>query len=282
MFNGMLTGIIQQVGNVNGVAANNHATVQLPLGLSFAWVELVLGGTFTIAQITNIKVKLNGQIVQEYRSGTELELLNSQQDRNYTTTAGYLHFDFRRMGSQPNNRGTEDRDLTMIRTGIPNNPNSGLRDVSTFTIEFDIGAAVNPTIVCYASMLDPAPMGLVRYVRDIDYTPSATGRYEIFDVPRQMIIERIGYNIASGAFTELQNKINGNVVFEGPLAIHNRDQNNGARKEQSNWFFLEPDPDGDGRDWIDARPAADFRQVLTISAANAIPTVLQQLGPLGA
>lgn len=282
MYNGMLTGIIQQVGNVSGVAANNHATIQLPLGLTFAWAELVLGGTFTIAQISNIKVKLNGQVVQEYRTGTELELLNSQQDKNYTTTAGYLHFDFRRMGCQPNNRGTEDRDLTLIRTGIPNNPNSGLRDVSTFTIEFDIGGATNPTVVCYASMLDPAPMGLVRYVRDIDYTPSATGRYEIFDVPRQMIIERIGYDMTSGVFSELQNKINGNVVFEGPLAIHNRDQNNGARESQTNWFFLEPDPDGDGRDWIDARPAADFRQVLTVTTAQVIPTVLQQLGPLGA
>lgn len=282
MYNGMLTGIIQQVGNVNGVAANNHATIQLPLGLSYAWVELVLGGTFTIAQITNIKVKLNGQIVQEYRSGTELELLNSFQDRNYTTTAGYLHFDFRRMGCKSTSNGTDNRDLTMIRTGVPNAPNSGLRDVATFTIEFDIGAATSPTIVCYASMLDPAPMGLVRYVRDIDYTPSATGRYEIFDVPRQMIIERIGYDMSSGVFTELQNKINGNVVFEGPLAIHNRDQNNGARKSQTNWFFLEPDPDGDGRDWMDARPAADFRQVLTVSTANVIKTVLMQLGPLGA
>lgn len=282
MYNGMLTGIIQQVGNVNGVAANSHATIQLPLGLTFEWVKLVLGGTFTIAQITNIKVKLNGQVVQEYRSGTELELLNSQSDRNYTTTAGYLQFDFRRLGCRANERGTQDRDLTLIRTGIPNDPAKGLRDVSTFTIEFDIGAATSPTIVCYASMIDPAPMGLVRYVRDIDYTPAATGRYEIFDVPRQMIIERIGYNIASGVFTELQNKINGNVVFEGPLAIHNQDQNNGERKAQTDWFFLEPDPYGDGRDWIDARPAADFRQVLTVSTAAVIPTVLMQLGPLGA
>lgn len=282
MYNGMLTGIIQQVGNVNGVAANSHATIQLPLGLTFEWVKLVLGGTFTIAQITNIKVKFNGQTVQEYRSGTELELLNSQQDRDYTTTAGYLQFDFRRLGSQSNERGTQDRDLTLIRTGIPNNPQSGLRDISTFTIEFDIGAATNPTIVCYASMIDPAAMGLVRYVRDIDYTPSATGRYEIFDVPRQMIIERIGYNMTAGVFTELQNKINGNVVFEGPLAIHNQDQNNGRRKAQTDWFFLEPDPYGDGRDWIDARPAADFRQVLTVSNAAVIKTVLQQLGPLGA
>lgn len=282
MYNGMLTGIIQQVGNVNGVAASSKASIQFPMGLSFAWIKLVLGGTFTVAQCTNIKVKVNGQIVQEYRSGTELELLNSQQDRNYTSVAGYLHFDFRRMGSKPNERGTQDRDLTLIRTGVPNNPNSGLRDVSTLTIEFDIGAATSPTIVCYASMLDPAPMGLVRYVRDIDYTASATGKMEIFDVPRQMIIERIGYNIAAGVFTELQNKINGNVVFEGPLAIHNQDQNNGARKPQTNWFFLEPDPDGDGRDWIDARPAADFRQVLTISGTGAIPSVLQQLGPLGA
>ena len=288
MFNGMLTGIIQRVGNANGVAASSHCTVQLPLGLSYEWCKLVLTGTaFAIADMTNIKLKLNGQTLQDYRTGTELEVLNSQQDRDYTTTAAFVQFDFRRMGCKPNQRGTFDRDMTMIRTGVPNNPSDpnrqGFKDVSTFTIEFDIGAgATAPVLNVYASMLDPAAMGLVRYVRDQDYTPAATGTYEIFDVPRQMIIERIGYNITSGVFTELQNKINGNVVFEGPLAIHNQEQGNGVRKVITNWFFIEPDPNGDGQDWIDARAASDFRQVLTVSTAAVIKTVIQYIGPLGA
>lgn len=278
MFNNMLTGIVQKVGQIDGVASSSRCTVKLPIGLTFEYVRLVMAN-ITAAQCTNIQVRLNGQVVQEYRSGTEMELVNDFQDKNYVTVANQLLFDFRRIGCTQR----EDRDMTLIRTGVPNKQGSGFYDVATFELSFDLASGLtSPSISAYASMVDPAPLGVVRYVRSLSYTPSGTGDYEISDVPRQMLIERIAYNITTGVFTEVKNKINGNVVYEGPLSVHNADQNNGVRVTQSNWFFMEPDPRGDGRDWIDARPAADFRQVLTISTAGNIPVVLHQIGPLGA
>lgn len=277
MYNGMLTGITQRIGQIEGVASSSRVTVKLPIGLSYEWVKLILTN-ITIAQCTNIAVRINGQTIQEYRSGTEMELCRSEEDFQYTTTAGYLHFDFRRLGST----NIIDRDSTLIRTGFPNKPDSGLADVSTLELSFDLASGLtNPAISAYAAMIDPSSLGLVRYVRGLSYTPAGTGAYEVSDIPRAMLIERIGFNMASGVFTELVAKVNGNIVMEGPLAIHNQDQNNGVRVSQSNWFFMEPDPKGDGRDWIDVRSASDFRLIMTVSTAANIPVVLNQLGPVG-
>lgn len=276
MYNGMLTGITTRIGQIEGVASSSRVTVKMPIGLSFEWIKLILTN-ITIAQCTNIAVRINGQTIQEYRSGTEMELCRSQEDFQYGTTAGYLHFDFRRLSSQ----SIPARDSTLIRTGKPNETGSGLADVSTFEISFDLPSGLSsPAVSAYAAQIDPDRLGLVRYVRGLSYTPSGTGDFEVSDLPRSMLIERIGFNMTSGVFSELKVKINGNIVAEGPLAIHNQDMNNGVRVSQTNWFFLEPDPKGDGMDWIDVRSASDYRLIMVITTAANIPVVLSQLGPV--
>lgn len=54
------------------VVANGIATVSLPVGMSYNRIILALGGTFTKAMITNVKVRLNGKVVFE-NTGSRLE-----------------------------------------------------------------------------------------------------------------------------------------------------------------------------------------------------------------
>lgn len=275
MMDGKFLGMYTRWGTVDGVAASSRFTARFQPGATFEYIDLVMTGT-TIAQVTNISVRINGIEIQSFRSGTELELWNSFQDEDYTTVAGTLRFDFRRLGT----KNPALRDQTMIGTGVAAQ-SAAQAVVSTFEISGDLASGITPTITPYASVRDAAPLGLLRLVRPFQFTPPATGSYEWDGLPRSAVIERIGHNMGSGVFDEVKLKVNQNIISEGPITRHNAEQNNGVRRTQSNWFFVEPDPYGDGNDLYNMSGVADFRLVYNVTTANPIPVVASYLGFLG-
>lgn len=275
MMDGKFLGMYTRWGTVDGVAASSRFTAKFQPGLTFEYIDLVMTGT-THAQVTGISIRINGIEIQSYRSGTELELLNSFQDEDYTSVAGTLRFDFRRLGT----KNPVLRDQTMIGTGTQPTT-QGEVTVSTLEISGDLAAAITPTITSYASVRDAMPLGLLRLVRPHQFTPPATGNYEWDAMPRNAIIERIAHNIASGVFASVQIKVNQNIISEGPIARHNAEQNNGVRRTQTNWYFIEPDPYGDGNDLYNFKNLADVRFVYDVTTAASIPVTTSYLGFLG-
>jgi hypothetical protein len=274
MIRGMIPSLMRRWGTVEGVASSSQFSVKLPIGMSYEQVALVMTG-ISHAQVTDIKVRINGGEVQSYRSGTELELFNSWQDAEYTSVAGTLLFDFRRLGV----RSPGDRDATILGTGVPSMNGEVTASVIEITGTLASGLT-SPTITPYARLREPQPLGVLRHTRQFSFTPAGTGEVEVTDLIRGRVIEAIAFNITSGVFDQVKIEVDGQVVHEGPLALHNREQNNGVRATQSNWHVVDFNPLGDPQGWLDVRAASDLRMKFNITTAAAIPYTVFTLGRL--
>jgi len=270
----MVPNLIRRWGTVEGVASSSQFSVKLPIGMSYEKVELHLTN-ITHAQVTNLKVRINGGEIMTFRSGTELELFNSFFDKEYTSRSGVLCLDFRRLGC----RNPVDRDVTILGTGVPSTDGEVTASVIEITGTLASGLT-SPSIKSYAQMREAMPLGILKQARTFSFTPSGTGEIEVSDVVRGRVIECIGFDLSSGVFDELICEIDGNRVFEGPITMHNANQDNGVRDTQADWFFLDLNPNGDSNSWMDVRAASDFRLKFNVTTAAAIPYTVFTLGRL--
>lgn len=274
MIRGMIPNLIRRWGTVEGVASSSTFSAKFPMGSTYESIELALTN-ITHAQVTNIKVRINGGEIMSFRSGTELETFNKYLNAEYTSRSGVLVFDFRRLGI----KSPADRDATIIGTGVPSQ--NGEVVAATLEITGDLASGlVSPAIRSYAKLREPLPLGVLRHTRPFSFTPSGTGTYEVSDLVRGRVIEQIGFDISSGVFNELTVEVDGQIVFEGPITMHDAAQNNGVRATQANWFFLDFNPDGDPASWLDIRGASDLRMKFNITTANTINYTVFTLGRL--
>jgi hypothetical protein len=275
MNRGMVPNMIRRWGTVEGVASSSQFRVKLPIGTSYEKVELHLTN-ITHAQVTDLQVRINGGELMSFRSGTELELFNSYFDRDYVSRSGVLVVDFRRIGM----KNPADRDVTILGTGVPASDPSEVV-VSTLEIVGTLASGLtSPSIKSYAFMREAMPLGVLKQAKSFSFTPSGTGEIEISDVVRGRVIEAMAFDISSGVFDELAVEIDGNRVFEGPITMHNATQDNGVRDTQTDWFFLDLNPNGDSNSWLDVRAASDFRLKFNVTTAAAIPYTVFTLGRL--
>lgn len=115
----------------------------LVLGNIIERVYLVLGGTaFTKADITALRVKLNGKEVFGDISGTNLDAIQTYLLKN--TAAGYLTVDF----VEPDSRSMQGELMGAYDTNAAG--------VNTFTMEADISGATAPTLDSWAQLRDVA------------------------------------------------------------------------------------------------------------------------------
>jgi hypothetical protein len=117
------------------VGAGNTAIIsQLDQGDTCHALLLKLGGTFTKAQIDEIRVKLGGKTIVLV-SGSQLDVINKYLKR--TAAAAYLPIWF----ADPNARTINGEDWGSIDLSIP---------YKSFSIEVDINSgATNPTLECF-------------------------------------------------------------------------------------------------------------------------------------
>ena len=119
-----------------GVAANQTATLRLPIGFTFHQLYISYGGTFTLAQMTEIRVVANGQTIMRLDSGAVLDDYNTYEGR--AAASGILCIDFDRY----NLRTRAGEEFTALGTGFPQDPTP----LTTLSVEIDIGGATNPTL----------------------------------------------------------------------------------------------------------------------------------------
>jgi hypothetical protein len=127
---------------VQNVVAGQSATLKIPrYSLTLQKIQLALSGTFTKAQITDIKVKLGTKLLVNY-SGSDLDKMNKY--KGIYDDAGFLTLDFTERDSATVT-GCEIGGYDLYALCTPNAKNPGGRDL---TVEFAIsGAATTPGLV---------------------------------------------------------------------------------------------------------------------------------------
>lgn len=250
------------------VVASGVATVSLPVGMSYNRILLALGGTFTKAMITDIKVKMNGKVIYQ-NTGSRLDLINTYRGR--AVSAAFLVIDF-----------TEPDAKTMAEQFIGNlNTAQG---VSSLTMEITIAGATSPTLDSYTEMGPPAALAAIS--KQILFTSSMGGAgkfpVKLIDVAnRGAIIKRVHF-AHTGNVTALEVKKNGVVIHDNILtAVNTFNQLDYKKVAQSNMYTYDPCMDNNYSNAIRTQDATSLEFNLTVSGADTVTAVLEAVDLLG-
>lgn len=256
----------------NGVQAGQTCTLRIPTG--WTWHKLLLSYSgVTLAQMTGIRLKANGQTIQSWRNGTHLDMLNKHEGR--AAASGAIYIDFERYGILER----AQRQRTAIGTGIKYNgarPATDPVEITSIYLEIDIdGAAVGPVLSCKGWRSAPAATGVLKKIRNYIRQASGAGDLQISDLPKGEPITKLA--IESAVVTAVKMEINGATIFERTAAENNQEQTDGERVPQTNVFVLDPAELGYGNEAIPAgNDVSEMLLTLTTSGADASIEITQE------
>ncbi len=256
-----------------GVAAGNTATLRCPIGLTYQQLLITYSGV-TLAQMDEIRVLANGEPIMRFTSGTQLDNINQYEGR--AAAAGVLVIDFARY----NLRTRQGEEFTALGTGDPNDP----QKITTLSVEIDINAAAtSPALSAKAVQSLPRPVGMIKKVRQFNYTVSATGDFEISDLPKGDIINKVVFdNHATIASTKLKVERDNFIVFERTTAENELLQTDGVRVPQAALAVFDPTENGHGAESLETAGVGDLRFTVTAGATGSLPVVVEYIAPLEA
>lgn len=250
------------------VVANGVATVSLPVGMSYNRIFLQLGGTFTKAMITDIKVRLNGKVIFQ-NTGSRLDLVNTYRKRG--VSANFLVLDF----CEPLAKDMAEQYLGNINTA---------QGVSSLTMEVTIAGATSPTLDSWAEVGPPAPLGVV--AKQLLFTTSFGGSgkfpFKLIDVAnRGAIVKRVHF-AHGGNVTALEVKKNGIVIHDNvTAAVNTFYQLDYGKTAQTNLYTYDPCVDDNFTNAIKTQDMVSLEFNLTTSAADTVTAVVEVLDLLG-
>lgn len=156
--------------SVANVAAGSDASVNIPVGPTYENIVLALTN-ITLAQITDIELRLAGKPVMKFKSGTELDNINKHWGRG-ASASGLLTLHFRR----PEFNMVGDQKLFNI----------GTADLPTASLHFHIDAAcVSPAVLAYCTQNNvPQKLGIITKVKRFPFNSAVTGEVDIDNIPR--------------------------------------------------------------------------------------------------
>lgn len=262
----------------DGVAAAQTATLKCPIGLTYHQLLVTYTGV-TLAQMDEIRVIANGQTIQKYTSGTQLNEFNQFYGR--AAASGILIIDFERYGLTRR----DAREITALGTGKAQNATTNPNPISTLNVEIDINAgAAAPVLSARAIQSGPAVTGLILKRRSYAYSPAASGDFEISDLPKGDLINSIVFGLS--LITNLKIERDNFIVFDRTDADNNLVLNDGVRVSGATvGTVYDPTENGDGADGLATRNSDgtlinDLRFVVTVSGAGTLPVSVESIGLL--
>lgn len=262
----------------NGVAEGATATLTMPIGLTYHGLLLTRGGTnFDVADMNEIRLKANGRELF-VTSGADLDLMN-KYDGLAAATSSLMYLDFERIGLKTRSAV----ELTAIGTGYKQVLDKSARDynptpISTLQLEVDIAGSTAPTLSAKAVQSGASPTGMIKKRRRFTYSPSGSGDYEISDLPKGDLIDKI-YIKHTGNLTAVKLDRDNFRSFDRSDAENNLIQTDGVRVPQSNLFVIDPSERGNGGEAI-VSLVNDFRLIATTSGADTLTIYVDYLGGL--
>ena len=262
----------------NGVAEGATATLNMPIGLTYHGLILTRGGTaFTNAHIAEMRLKGNGRELM-VMSGAQLDTIN-QFDGHAAAGAALTFVDFERA----NLLTRAGRELTAIGTGAPQSLTKGAAGynptpLSTLQLEVDISGSTAPTLSAKAVQSGPSPLGTLRKRRRFNFSVAGAGDYEISDLPKGDLIDKI-YIGHTGNVTGVKLDRDNFRAFDRTDAENDLIQTDGVRVPQTNWFVIDPSERGNGGEAL-VSAVNDFRLIVGTSAADTLTVLVDYLGGL--
>lgn len=278
-----------QLRNVSNVAASQTALIDIPCGPRYHMIELLHGyasGTNTLAgaqaNITEIKVKVNGRVQRQF-SATQLLDLNLLNGVGYTgtgvpNTAPGTSFPI--FFAEPWRKDAKDQDVLAW-------PSAGWQ---SFQIEVTLSTASTPTLGVFAVVDNLAPQGVPGIVKVLRQSFAAAGTsYDISTLDRRDWLQQVSIYQDSGG-TQTPTKV---TLRRDGVILH--ELSYGANHAINSHYGMSPTASGRTATMYDlvldhddllgsAVPMDNARDItLTIEAASAMSgnqTILvQRLGP---
>lgn len=250
------------------VVASGVATLSLPVGMSYNRIFLQLGGTFTKAMITDIKVKMNGKVIYQ-NTGSRLDVVNTYRGR--AVSASFLVLDF----IEPKARDAGEMYVGNLNTA---------QGVSSLTVEVTISGATAPTLESYSELAPPAKLGIIKKMLTFSsgFTGSGKFPFKLIDVAnRGAIVVRAHFH-HGGLMTALEVKKNGVGIFDNiPTAVNTFYQADNGKVAQTNVFTYDPCVDEVYINAVKTSDAVSLEFNVTTSAADTVVCTLEVLDLLG-
>lgn len=256
------------------VVASSRAVVssKLVLGNVIERFYLVLGGGNTIANITALRVRLNGKVTFGDISGTNLS--NIQKYITLNGTAGFLTVDF----TEPTSRSIHGQLLGAIVTNA-----AGVTD---FTVETDLAAGVAPTQDWWVHLrsplalspqagFDPKTLPVIRALIPTTIPVTAAGEIQAdvnYGSGGNSLIKRM--IIVSTILTSLRIKRDALDIFEVVApTLNTYIELDYGRVAQANQYIWDPLMDGDQSDAYPTRrpdgTPSNYQFLFTASGAGS-------------
>jgi len=272
--------LTKQLSSFSGVGAGQTATCRLPIGFTFE--KVILNYAFTnagniLTQITGIRLVANGKPIMTISGAARLDSMNQFDGRMAASQSGsgIIAIDFTRYGM----RTRQGEEFTRLGTGAP----SDKMPVTTLALEIDIaGTATAPALSAKVIAVAPENSGLVKKVREFSYNASGAGVFEIPDLPRGAMINRIFFfGHSANVYKSLVVERDGAIIFDRTAAENNAEQSDGVRVPQADAFVYDPSENGLAEEALATHGVNDLRFKLDVTNAGAIPVVVEYIDVVG-
>lgn len=252
-----------------GVTAGATATLRLPIGRTYEKLVIAYSGV-TLAQMKEIRLIGNGKTLRRYVGAALVDVINQFDRQNAADGLLTLHL------GRPGLLTRPAREETLLGTGIAPTEQVPVT-LTTLQLEIDIDAAASgPTLSAKAVQSSPRPLDKVLKVRRFGYAPSAAGEFEISDLPRGDLINRIVFE--SSKIDAIRIERDNRVIFERTKAENEDLQSNGVRDPQTGYFVYDPTEEGYGSEPLVTAGVQDLRFILTMSGADQVPVNVEYIG----
>lgn len=256
---------IIQLPSFTTVAAGADTSLTLPVGGNTYEKILLEYSGVTLAQMQNIEVRLNGDPIQHWKDGQQLEDVNDFYGR--PKTAGFLTL----WAIRPELTNISQRRLTAW----------GTQNVQTLSIHIDIdAAAAAPALKAHGIISAPRPMQLVTKVKQYPHNSAVSGKVDIDNIPRGPRIMAMHFFKAD--ITALELSLDENKFYDATKTLSEAIQKeNGRTPITAKATHLDFMGDNDQGNALITAHARDLRFRPTLGSSGSTDIVVEYLDRVG-
>jgi hypothetical protein len=262
----------RKMPSFEGVAAGQTATLRMPIGRTYEQLLITYGGA-TLAQLNEIRIVANGEVIHRITELTKLDSINKFMGR--AAAGGVIVFDFNRYKLLTRS-GVEYTSLGTNTLPLSEDPTK----ITTLSMEIDIDAAASsPTLSCKALQSPPKKVGQILKTKQYTYTAGASGEFEIADLPKGDTIAAIFVgNHTANVYTKLVIERDNFIEFERSVVENEAIQKDGVRVPQTDYVVYDPTELGNGAESLETQGVQDLRIRLTLTNAGQVPLTVVTIG----
>lgn len=266
--------------SISNQAAGNTVSVNLPVGNTYSRIHLDRGAGVTevaLADITNIKLEVNGKIISEWPSLARLESMQAHYGHAAKATEKISTIEFRRGELKTE----EERRFFALDT-------NGSQGIATAILKFDLAGTfpADGRIEAYAEKMQsiPGAPNWLTKVRRFIVPVTAAGQVEIDSIPRPAGAMIAAIHLYKADVTKAQLLIDNTSWYEYSKAIGVAIQKDYGRvPDDTNATVLDFILDGDMKQGIPLSAAIqDMRLRCDVGSTGQIEVMVEYLDLYGA